>query len=90
MLRGWDAVVVCTQGVSPSCAYLVSAVALPLALLMASENDIGEDGDDDIVVFGAPSAHPIARDHPAMEERGVAVVSWSPASGATTATRFGS
>jgi len=88
-------VVVAVQGaprVSPSCASSVSVVALALALLRVSENDIGEDGDGDIVVFGAPSARPVARDHPAMEERGVAVVSWSPvpASGVTTATRFGS
>ena len=42
--------------------------AAALALLRASENDIGEGDDGDVIIFGVPfatSPGPIARNHPA-------------------------
>jgi len=53
MLREWGAAAAaCARGASPSRASSVSA----LALLRVSENDIGEDDDADVVVFGVPFA----------------------------------
>jgi len=89
--RGWDAAAESSvHGVHPLRApFLVLEAAL--ALLRASENDIGEDDDGHVVVFGVPlpqvpPARLMAHDHPAMEVRGGDAVSWS----LPPATRVGS
>ena len=96
MLHGWDAAAAaaCARGTSPSRASSVSAAAFAFALLRASEKrtTMATSSSLGTPLPRVPLAHPVARDHPAMEERGVAVVSWSrvPASRATAATRFSS
>ena len=54
--------------------------AAALALFRASENDIREDDDGDVIVFGvrfatSPASLPVVRDHPAaMQVEGAAAV----------------
>jgi len=60
--------------------------SLGLVESIRAESDIGEDDDGDVVVFGVPltqvpPARPVACNHPAMEVKGAATVSFDSRSG---------